>query len=237
MPFKRILSVAACLIVLSSCSYIPWFGQRDDNSDQAVELGPPDADRATDYSCRAEAGEGGWRCAVKGSPEDVPPVKNLYSGSESEKADAEIESAAELAMSTPQPVRHETDAAFEAAINSTPEEPIRVSPTAASRELSVVGLRLLELPDSYYAVQLMAAPYEEQAEIYVENRELDAPEIVPIATERGEWYVVILAYEPAFDSAQDRAEAFVVDYPGESPWVRKVSDLKEAHARRGSSAE
>ncbi len=216
MSFRQYLTIIPCVVTLSACSYLPWFGQSDQESSEIVALGPPSTDRSTDYSCRA--GNGEWHCAVRGSAADiaVPPASPVVT-----------------------PVAAAAVHAQQEEIPPAPVAAIEVVEAAADTEVTRPSdsLRLMELPDDYYAVQLMAAPYREQALIYTENRDLQDAEIIAVATERGEWFVVIIGYEQGFEQAQQLAESYVSTHPGENPWVRKVADLKRAHLKRNPRSE
>ncbi|MFT5481527.1 MAG: septal ring-binding cell division protein DamX [Halieaceae bacterium] len=205
------LSCLLCLTV-SGCSYIPWFGGGNDASDKHVVGGPPKADRSTDYWCEG-AGQGGWNC-VEGDATSYPrravPSTEPLIAAEPGTASAVLVPEADVA------------AAYT-------EQPLVISdPPKAASDTSELKL-FTDVPNDHYAIQLMAAEYRGQAEIYIENRELTDSEIVRVRTASGDWYVVILAYLPDLASAQLRADEYAGAHPSEKPWVRGTAELREAY--------
>lgn len=233
------LSFLLCLSI-SGCSYIPWFGSGTAGKDKHIVAGPPDADRSIDYWCDG-AGQRTWNC-VEGNATSRPkratpgtqPSAIVEPQASIDEKPAESTMAIGAEPAAPAAVEEVAVVVAEAvAIQDmpavVPEAPLSAT---ANSELKLFS----SVPNEHFAIQLMAAEYLGQAEVYVENRNLAEAEIVPINTASGDWYVVILDYFPDRVSAQVRAEEYVRSNPDESPWVRGTADLREAY-RLGQAAE
>ncbi len=108
--------------------------------------------------------------------------------------------------------------------------PRRDEETADPTANTVAGTRqVLENPEDYYAVQLIALREQEGVLQYARRNGMSDPLYMRISNGGDHWYILLLGIYPDRAAARSAAEAWTRDRPVEvKPWVRRLGPLQKA---------
>ncbi len=95
---------------------------------------------------------------------------------------------------------------------------------------------LSDLPDSHFAVQLIAVQTRQEVDSFAQQYSIESPTFVRISTQGDFWYVVLLGTYDNKDEADLAAETWnEQNQPFSKPWVRPIGPLKTAASHAQSA--
>ena len=105
------------------------------------------------------------------------------------------------------------------------DHPAGPPPSAPPAENSI---SLLALPESHYAIQLMAMATRPQVERYAAKHDLPDAFLASIERDGETLHILLAGIYPDMDRAREAAEALASTLPDITPWVRKLGPLQRA---------
>ena len=105
------------------------------------------------------------------------------------------------------------------------------SPTGGSRRSAPAGehpVSLLALPESHYAVQLMALSTRGAAEDYASKHNLSGALHASIERDGRTLHILLAGIYPDRDRARQAAANMAATLPDVTPWVRQLGPLQRA---------
>lgn len=177
-----------------------------------------------DWYCEP-AGLSGWQCASEDSVRTTaqPPRQALVP--EPQPAPSEPKAPPAPALATPRPPP--------AAPRPAPAE------LPLYRELAhqIDGASLLELPSTYYALQLFAATSAERVEEVAAERGLHGMAGARVDRDGQIFYVLLAGVYPTREAAEQAQASLPASVRAMQPWVRRMGGLQAAMRRAAAAPQ
>jgi septal ring-binding cell division protein DamX len=93
------------------------------------------------------------------------------------------------------------------------------------------AMDILELPEDFYAVQLLAMPNAEMLHSFIEKNDLQKMMAVRLARGTNLYYVLILGIYETAEIADKASSNLPATFEGIQPWIRKMGSLQRAIMR------
>ena len=93
------------------------------------------------------------------------------------------------------------------------------------------AMDILELPEDFYAVQLLAMPNAEMLDSFIEKNNLQEMMAVRLARGTNLYYVLILGIYETAEIADKASSNLPATLEGIQPWIRKMGSLQRAIMR------
>jgi septal ring-binding cell division protein DamX len=107
-------------------------------------------------------------------------------------------------------------------------KPEFILPISESTPTIEVVTSLNDAPTGTFVLQIAAMQEESSALSFIIDRQLDNAQIYAVDSGGNRAHAVVVGYFQSKEDGVDAAEAFGNSYPGFTPWVRRVEEMRAA---------
>ncbi len=228
MPMIQLLIFCLFSLVLAGCNATSSGAVRSNEPAVAGGSGTP-------WFCQTGADQDGWECVQDEALAANPQPSRLPSSSSSSSSSSPAAAPAPNARSLPAAPGVERPEPVSAAqpVNLTSPSTEAAQPSGVPKHVRLSykpdnPVAILDLPATYWVVQLVSVSEKESLEQYAQQHGLDGMSAARVWAKEQFFYVLILGVYETYEIAKEASRDLPAPFDMHSPWIRSVGSLQKA---------